>query len=121
MHWSQYNNRQPETQHCCYATPHPRTKIESIVRKGGTPDADAPHCLESIVYLCRKKKNVEESEKVEQTGEIKARTKPSAKALAPLMQLNGMPGPGSTSSAADAALQLAANAFALGTESARVA
>ncbi|OLQ02234.1 hypothetical protein AK812_SmicGene14971 [Symbiodinium microadriaticum] len=95
------------------------TKIESIVRKGGTPDADAPHCLESIVYLCRKKKNVEESEKVEQTGEIKARTKPSAKALAPLMQLNGMPGPGSTSSAADAALQLAANAFALGTESAR--
>ncbi|CAE7201702.1 unnamed protein product [Symbiodinium sp. CCMP2592] len=86
------------------------TKIESIVRKGGTPDPDAPHCLESIVYVCRKKKNVEESEKVSQTG--------GAKAVAPLMRLNGMPGPGSTSGATDAVLQLAANAFASGTESA---
>ncbi|CAE7838937.1 unnamed protein product [Symbiodinium sp. CCMP2592] len=97
------------------------TKIESIVRKGGTPDPDAPHCLESIVYVCRKKKNVEESEKVSQTGEIKSKMKASAKAVAPLMRLNGMPGPGSTSGATDAVLQLAANAFASGSADATAA
>ena len=109
------HNMQPETHHC--VTPHLRTKIENIVRKGGTPDPDAPQCLESIVYLCRKKKNVDESEKVSQTGEVKAGIKASAKAVAPLMHLSGMPAP-TTSGNTDAVLQLAANALASGTKSA---
>lgn len=108
---------QPETQ--CY-TPHLRTKIENIVRKGGTPDPDAPHCLESIVYLCRKKKDVDESEKISQVGQVKANIKASAKAVAPLMHLTGAPAPvvGAASGTTDAVLQYAANAFASGTESA---
>ncbi|CAE7646122.1 unnamed protein product, partial [Symbiodinium necroappetens] len=94
-----------------------RTKIENIVRKGGTPDPDAPQCLESIIYLCRKKTNVDESEKVSQTGEVKAGIKASAKAVAPLMHLSGMPAP-TTSGNTDAVLQLAANVLASGTKSA---
>ncbi|CAE7277753.1 unnamed protein product, partial [Symbiodinium microadriaticum] len=97
------------------------TKIENIVRKGGTPDPDAPHCLESIIYLCRKKKDVDESEKISQTGEVRAKIAPNAKAVAPLMQLNGMPAPSissATSGHTDAVLQYAANAFASSIESA---
>ncbi|CAE7441277.1 unnamed protein product, partial [Symbiodinium microadriaticum] len=95
------------------------TKIESIVRKGGTPDPDAPHCLESIVYLCRKKNSVDESEKISQTGEVKGKIKATAKAVAPLMHLTGLPAPsGATSGSTEAVLQMAANVFAAGTESA---
>ena len=63
-----------------------------------------------------------ESEKISQTGEMKSKMKASAKALATLMKLNGMPGSGSTSGATDAVLlQIAANAFnASGTESALI-
>ncbi|CAE7294703.1 unnamed protein product [Symbiodinium sp. CCMP2456] len=96
------------------------TKIENIVRKGGTPDPDAPHCLESIVYLCRKKKDVDESEKISQVGQVKANIKANAKAVAPLMHLTGAPVPvvAAASGTTDAVLQYAANAFASGTESA---
>ena len=83
-----------------YGTPHLRTKIESIVRKGGTPDPDAP-------------------EKISQAGEVKGKIKASAKAVAPLMHLTGMPAPsGATSGSTEAVLQIAANVFAAGTESA---
>ncbi|CAE7869504.1 unnamed protein product, partial [Symbiodinium sp. KB8] len=76
------------------------TKIESIVRKGGTPDPDAP-------------------EKISQAGEVKGKIKASAKAVAPLMHLTGMPAPsGATSGSTEAVLQIAANVFAAGTESA---
>ena len=64
---------------------------------------------------------MDESEKISQTGEVRAKIAPNAKAVAPLMQLNGMPAPSissATSGHTDAVLQYAANAFASSIESA---
>ena len=46
-----------------------RMKIESIVRKGGTKDADCPECLESIKYWCRVGSEFKEREKVSQRAQ----------------------------------------------------
>ena len=61
------------------------------MRRGGTPDPDCPQCLESIRYLCTKKKNLDETEKVEQRGEARVNVKSTAEGVASLMSLSSAP------------------------------
>ena len=53
----------------CFASPQAKNKIHRA--QGGTPDPDCRSCAQSIRYLCTKKKDVSEKEKVEQKGEAK--------------------------------------------------
>ena len=76
----------------CHVVLRPRQKIESIVRKGGTPDPDCPSCVQSIRYLCTKKKDVSEKEKVEQKGEAKIKVQATPGAMGTLLSLNSIPG-----------------------------
>ena len=58
----------------------------------GTPDPDCPSCVQSIRYLCTKKKDVSEKEKVEQKGEAKIKVQATPGAMGTLLSLNSIPG-----------------------------
>ena len=94
----------------------PRTKIESIVRRGGNKDPDAPECVASITYWCRKKSSLDEKEAVSQKATANIQVKPSTDLLSslfdgPTMRSSGAPSTSSTLAPSETgdALSLASN------------
>ncbi|CAE7437874.1 unnamed protein product [Symbiodinium sp. KB8] len=60
-------------------------KIESIVRKGGTRDPDAPNCIQSIKYWCREGSRLTNTDSVSQRAQAHVNVKASSEMLGSLL------------------------------------
>ena len=61
------------------------------MRRGGTPDPDCPECLESIVYLISKKRDITQKEMVSQTGEARIGVATTPESVGSLLSLTSAP------------------------------